>query len=397
MDCCTWSGGGNQYTNRTAGNLSDATGFADDSGYQLTHYTAGSPGNATDKLWIFFDMGVQPTGISEIEVRIKKTGVGVWGNNPVVRATNDPAKWALITENGNFTEGTWTNIAAGTTDWVGGAGAVYSWVNVHTAAMASNRYWAFGLQIFGSNGATLEVDTMRMTATGYTGGGAALANLRPLWMDVDSEAGTYLHFTLWADNLLRYWVMDATNLYDTPAFYELSAACTIGELNNSTYVAYPYTPTFEQNLCYIFGRWNDTAEGITHLMLFDFNYAAPSRTRTVIEQGLGVDHIGAFRAEGDTPSLRTFFGIVNSFGGGAAPKLYGGVETFAYISDLTFAAGTWIYVDAMAVNLPKSTVACGGDTAAALMIIEASSPYTTWNDTTLSYPITGGVSSLLYV
>jgi hypothetical protein len=199
---------------------------------------------------------------------------------------------------------------------------------------------------------------------------------RPIWMDVDSEDGSILYLTAWkgTDELvLQTWdttLMAVSN--------EISlGACTIGELNAKTYWAAPYTPPFNQDYVYAFGRMNapDGLANPEHII--ESNDGA--LTFASVENGWGADYCGAFRAEGSTDGARTFYAIRNI--AAAAAKLHVGLEATTYRIDTAFVAGVW--VDALTVN-PDGQVAVGSDGTNDIEIIEA--PWTAWTDITDSYP-----------
>ena len=230
---------------------------------------------------------------------------------------------------------------------------------------------------------------MRVGNVSSTSG--ASSSVRPIWADVSSEDGERLFLTVWrGDNRLNLYTFDVDSLGTKLASADLGP-CTIAELNAATYVAYPYTPTFDDAYVYIFGRMSVPAglTGIQHLLVSLDGGA----TFTSLESGFGADYIGAFRAEGDVNGNRQFFGVRN---GSGVAKLYEGTEALVYRSDLPFAAGVAVYVDAMSIG-PQRQVAAGARAAGAIMLAECPSPYTTWEDLTLNYPITGEISSVVYV
>ncbi len=215
-------------------------------------------------------------------------------------------------------------------------------------------------------------------------------NARPIWMDCDSEDGSRLWLTVWhGDNVLYLENRNTSDL--VLETYDSLGACTIAQLFG-TYVAYPHTPTFNKDYCYIFGRMQNP-QGLgnpAHLIKTQNGGAA----FTAVLTSLGADILGAFRAEGTTDGGRTFYGIRNS--AGAVPKLWRGLETLAYISDLPFGAGAFVAVDALTINSAQGKVAAGSDTAAATMIVESVDNGATWNDITGSLPVNGSIRSLTY-
>src|SRR3972149_10612737 len=102
-------------------------------------------------------------------------------------------------------------------------------------------------------------------------------------MDCDSEAGDYLYITLWSADVL-YLQKRSTADLSIVSSYSMGA-CTLAELNARTYVACPHTPTFDQDVCYVFGRMNAPA-GLAnpeHIIVTDDG----GETWASVENGLG--------------------------------------------------------------------------------------------------------------
>jgi len=241
------------------------------------------------------------------------------------------------------------------------------------------------------------IDTVRIgNVTSVISGGGSFSQMRPIWMDVDSESGEYVYLTLWGDDFLYWWCLKVSELVglSTVNITENLGGCTIAQLNANTYRVYTHTPAFNQDICYLFGRWADPGLGTVHLVKYDLNLATPAvAVQTIIENGFGADYISAFRAEGTSDGSRQFYAIRS---GAGVAKLYQGLETLTYRIDTSFAAGVAVYVDALTVT-PDGTVAVGADTAAANMIEIIATPWASWTDITDSYPATGSVSSLTYL
>lgn len=220
--------------------------------------------------------------------------------------------------------------------------------------------------------------------------------MRPIWGDVDSEGGDWLYLTVWADNELKFWVLDLSDLSaPEPWIQEALGACTIGELF-TTWAAYPHTPTFNADVVYIHGRHNRAGTGIAHVIQYTLDLVTPAAgVPVVVENGFGTDLVGALRAEGTIDAARTLYAVRNS--AGDVPRFYRDTEALTYISNLPFQSGAFVPVDALTVNTAEGKVAAGSDTADTTMIVQSSDDGATWVDYTGSFPVTGSVRSLTYV
>lgn len=320
--------------------------------------------------------------------------VQVRNANPYLSANPLFADWVDIS--GSTDGAAWT-VYFNTDTWFNN-GAL-NWAPARTIGARTFRYLRFRYNSAlpgGPYAADAGIDAIRVSNVTSASGGAA-AEVRPIWGDVDSEAGEFMYLTVCADDTLRLWVLDLSNLGNaTPWIQELLGACTQAELSARTWVAFPFTPTFNQDLLYLFGRINHPSLGTVHVIRYTLDLVTPAAGAAVsVLAGLGTDHIGAFRAEGVTDSARTFYAVRNS--GAAVPKFWRGLESLAYISDLPFGVGAWVPVDALTVNAAESRVAVGSDTAAAVMIAQSTDDGATWGNATGSFPVTGSVRSLTYV
>lgn len=215
--------------------------------------------------------------------------------------------------------------------------------------------------------------------------------VRPIWMDVDSEDGSKIWLTAWDGSNLRLYQI-STDLGFTASF-DLGA-CSEAQLNARTYWAAPFTPTFNGDVCYVFGRMN-APEGLAnpeHVIYTDDD----GDNWSSVENGFGNDHVGALRAEGTTDAARTIYAIRNDASGAVVAKFYSDTESLTYVSDLTFPVGEWVLQDAFAVNVDQGQIAAGSDTGGGDVIIISNSPYAAWSDITDSYPGTE-VKSLTYI
>ncbi len=222
------------------------------------------------------------------------------------------------------------------------------------------------------------------------------ADYRPIWMDVDSESGGTLYLTAWKSTdvlVLQIWDIATMKMTSETSL----GACTIGELNAGTYVAYPYTPTFTANRVYAFGRMTAPAglAGVQHLIQSTDGGSA----FTSAESGLGTSVLTNFRAEGEADGARTFYGIVSA--SAAAPQFYRGAETLASISTLSDLPNGLVNIDAFAIRIPPeggvATIGVGSNAAQAIMVLQSEDDGATWADITLNLPTTGAIKTCVFV
>jgi hypothetical protein len=327
--------------------------------------------------YIGWNMGASLTtnAAGSIEVRMIQPSTGVakalTGNNQRVYVSTDGAVWVQAVA------GRWDRL-----------GAAYAWGPNLNIGVQTFRYIRLRYENSNWNAPRdwdFAIDAIRI------GNVTGIDDIRPIWMDTDSEDGSTLWITLWrSDDTLAVQQRD-TSTGALVAEYELGA-CTLAELNARTYWAAPYTPPFDKDTCYVFGRMNapQALANPEHLIASTDG----GTTWASVENGFGADYISAFRAEGDTTGDRQFYAVRAI--AAAAAQLYQGHETLTYRIDLPFAVGVTAGVDALTVN-PDGQVAVGADAAAANMIEITESPWASWTDITDSYPATGSVSSLTYL
>jgi hypothetical protein len=212
---------------------------------------------------------------------------------------------------------------------------------------------------------------------------------RPIWADVDTEDGSSFWLTLWRDDTL---FLQKRNTSDLELIDEYNLGnCTIGELNARTYVAYPFTPTFDKDTCYVFGRMQDPQSlgNPSHLI----RTIDGGSNFTLLEGGWGADVMNCFQAQGDTGGARLFHAVRNLNAGGS--QFYYGNETLGYRSATPFGA-RGVNVDALTIG-GAGRIGLGADGPGAVMIAYSDNGGQTWTDWTGSYPITGAVNSLVFL
>lgn len=245
------------------------------------------------------------------------------------------------------------------------------------------------------DGWNMYIDSVR--ASNVTGTGGAPGEIRAIWMDTDSEDGSTLNITAWTDadklKLLRVLTAD----YSASGTEVDLGSCTIAELNNGTYYAAPYTPTFTKNRVYIFGRMSSPAglSGVQHLI----QSADGGSTFTSGENGLGTSVLTNFRAEGFADGARTWYGVVSA--AASVPKMYRGAESLSYVSDISDLPVGLVNVDAFAIRFPPdstiATIAVGSNTAQSVMVVQSEDDGATWADATLNLPTTGEIKTCVFV
>ena len=215
-------------------------------------------------------------------------------------------------------------------------------------------------------------------------------------MDTGSGSGDTLFITFWGDDKLYSMTLN-TSTWALGDQVELGS-CTDTELDNGTYYAAPFTPTFDDSLVYIFGRMASPAglSGTQHLIVSSDTGATFSSKVS----SLGTSVLTNFRAEGETTGSRTFYGIVSA--SAATPKFYRGTETLTYVSDCTGLPNGLVNVDAFAVAIPPesatpSAISVGSNTAQSVMVVQSTDNGANWVDITLNLPTTGEIKTCVVV
>lgn len=363
--------------------------------YESKGYTAHPPDHRCN---IIFDFGTQITGAAKkVCIKGMKNGT-ITGYFQTFIYANSSAYWDEAYN--NYQTGNWSLFSNPlfNIDWLGNAPGANAWYHVLTTRNTdSDNFRYFGLQTnvrtpgFGwTNGAQFLCDTIRVEGT------VSIPEIKGIWMDVDSETGDYIYLTLWTgDDELKLEKINTTTL-ETESSISLGS-CTLAELNNNTYYAAPYTPTFNSSRVYVFGRMNAPAglAGVQHLI----QSTDGATTFTSSESGLGTSILTNFRAEGQSDGARVFYGIVSS--GSAVPKMYRGIESLAYISDLPLPANGIINVDAFALKIDPdtgvATIGVGNPGTNAVMVVQSEDGGDTWADATLNLPITGEIKTCVFV
>jgi hypothetical protein len=342
---------------------------------------------------LIIDMGASVTGTDmEIDVRGSQNLAGgscpyaFWKSSASVHISTDKLSWTQISNN-------WTPTTEIPT---------LSWGPTSTkSGLASFRYIKLRCEYCWYNPGACDyrkgyIDAVRVANVSSAGGDPA-TQLRPVWADVDTEDGSTLYLTLWADDKLHLWVLDTADLDAVPASQVELGSCTITELNNGTYYAAPFTPTFNKERVYIFGRMASPGglSGTQHLI----QSVDSGATFTSIESGLGTSLVTNFMTVGDADGSRMFYGIVSN--GSAVPKLYKAIEGLTYVSDTPLASGSIVNVDAFSIKVDPdtgvATIAVGSPSANAIMVVQSEDGGSTWGDATLNLPITGEITTCVFV
>jgi len=284
----------------------------------------------------------------------------------------------------------------GSRDWRSETGS-YEW-KAEAGALGPLRYIRLTASINAESGDcdgwTMEIDSIRVSNTDGTGG--APDELQSIWADVGSGAGGVLYLTVWKGNDTLALLPINTGTYTAEGSEVSLGGCTAAELAGGTYYAAPYTPTFNDDRVYIFGRMSSPAglSGTHHLI----QSTDTGATFTSKESGLGTDLVTNFRAEGEADGARTFYAMV--CGSGHSPRFYRGTESIALISTISgFASGDILNVDAFTVEVIDGVgkIAAGSPSANAVMVVQSTDNGATWSDVTLNLPITGEIKSVVWV
>jgi hypothetical protein len=342
---------------------------------------------------IIVDLGASVTGTNmEITARTCHNLQGgscpynFWASSPQIYVSTDKVGWTFV---GNTRW--WSTNEIPNLDWGGvnvdGGLSTFRYIRLRANYCTYDPGACDGRQGY--------IDAVRVANVSSAGGGPA-SQVRPVWADVDTQDGSTLYLTLWADDKLHVWALDTTDLDAKPTKTELGS-CTITELNDGTYYAAPFTPTFNKERVYIFGRMASPGglSGTQHLI----QSVDSGATFTSIESGLGTSLVTNFMTVGDADGSRGFYAIVSN--ASAVPKLYSGTEGLTYVSDTPLASGSIVNVDAFTIRTNSDTgvveMATGSPVANAIMVIQSDDGGATWGDATLNLLTTGGITSVVYV
>jgi hypothetical protein len=220
-----------------------------------------------------------------------------------------PAK-ALLTERGRYRLytspdlGAWTQV--GSTNGTQG-GAICETLTLNVAVTGSYvmvHHNTYGNLCVPDDAVLTSIEFVDLTIEGGVG-----ADIRPIRMDLDTEAGTQLYVTAWYDNALvvQRWAVPGMTLAGSAGFGSASAA----QLAARTYWVAPHCPhkpgvaDFGDHL-YVFGRYNVT--GTAHLA-YSTNSAASFGQLDPANWGTGTTAwIGAL----ETPAALNVLAFLNS-------------------------------------------------------------------------------------
>lgn len=372
-----------------------ASGEADESYMQVKYYASHT---FTDRGIHYshkaaFDFGAQISGVKTVWVRGYRTP-SIHSSSDGKIYANTSALWENLINNADVAGWAAFNGTQFVADTIGSATASVEWYKILTTNADGRNNFRYLALTSNVNPASAEpgaffVDTIRVEGT------VTELDTRGIWMDVDSETGEYIWLTVWkSDDTL---VLQKRNTSDLGLVAEYSlGACTIAELNARTYIAYPHTPAFDADLVYCFGRMaSPQGLGVTEHIIKTTDGGASWAS---VENTWGSDHCGALRVE---PSASRIMYCVRNRPAPDNSEFYTGAEggALTYRSDLTFAVGVGVNVDALTLLPSDLSVAVGADTAGPTMIITAGTgdTYGSWADITDSFPATGEVRSLTYV
>ena len=220
----------------------------------------------------------------------------------------------------------------------------------------------------------------------------SIVNTRVLWADVDTEDGTILWLTVWRGGRLYLQKRATTDLSLTSSYS--MGDCTQAEMEAGTYFVFPHTPLGDKDLCFVFGRMSSPQDlvGIQHVVVTANGGASFSS----VESGWATDLCTAFMASADDGSGNRTYTAIRDATAGSPARLYRDTNVLSFISNLTFGNNRGVLWDALTIANDGS-IACGADSAGAIMVIFTVDPFTTWIDITDSYPATGVVRSLTYL
>jgi hypothetical protein len=211
-----------------------------------------------------------------------------------------------------------------------------------------------------------------------------------LGMAISQETGRWLVLTTWEGEAIRIRSYDLEGIesddwinYPEKSTWECD--CTETEINNGTYIAWVVAAPDEDKYFYVFGYvppWNQV-----------HRFNADTAARSVIESGWGTDRCGSFHTGPSIAGNRTFSAVRNETGANKS-EFHRGTNELLKVSDLIFADGVGVNPYGMTIS-QDDVIYLGADTAGAVMVIKAESPYTTWTDITGSaLPTDGEITAL---
>ena len=169
----------------------------------------------------------------------------------------------------------------------------------------------------------------------------------------------------------------------------LLGACTEGELDAKTHVAYPHCGSFETGLVYVYGNMIAPAglSGTCHVIKTEDSGTSFS----TLESGWGSDYCSVFAVSAaDSVGNRNRRAIRST---ATSAKFYKGVTGLGefYTFDFTKA----VMVDAFTAT--EDLFAVGAAGAGTVMIMRSADRGETWTDITLNHPADGSITSAVYL
>lgn len=213
-------------------------------------------------------------------------------------------------------------------------------------------------------------------------------SMYPIWMDTDSEDGSTLWITAFIDTTL-YLIKCLTTDLSYVSKYSLGAA-TVEEVIAKTYIAYPRTPPFDKSYVVVYGRMqNPQSLGDPAHIIRTIDGGS---SFSLVEGGWGDDHCGALEIDQEEGGHRWYQCVRNS--AADVPKFYRGQDCAQYVSDLPFASGAFVLVDAITTATQRIVLASNtpGDT----MVVRSIDNGATWQDITNNLPKTGSIVSTVF-
>lgn len=249
---------------------------------------------------------------------------------------------------------------------------------------------------------TKVVDHFYVYITPYAavgGGNACMLNweastpgeVMSLWADVDTEDGTLVYTTIWTEGALYLHVRSTA---DMTLIRAVSLGdCTKAELDAKTYFAAPYTPPFNKDEVYVYGRVSNPVglTGVYHLL----KSTDQGQTWTAISSNIASDwRMTAFNAGWDNieAGKRQYYAtVVDPVGGNV--YMYEGINEILPTSGLETTDISGTYTDA--VTYIEGSIAVGGTSSDGVRVAEIDTDFAT--ESLEGDLPEGDVSSLVYV
>lgn len=196
-----------------------------------------------------------------------------------------------------------------------------------------------------------------------------VAEVKVLGVSIDNVLGDYVYSTFWRDGQL--WLGVYSIIANTLVSFSLGN-CTLNELDNRTYVAWPLAGQDDAQQCFVFGRM--TIGGICHIAVYE------AGVFSTIETGWGTDYCGSLVQKADG----TLYSIRNS---NAPPKLY---------VDGVLASTTNLVdgVNPHGLKYGNNRVYVTNNDGNAIMVSESQSPHSTWTNITANHGVSRGITAI---